>query len=387
MFTDKSYTKIVIFLLSIVSPFLIASPSFCDNTNSAAMKLKLDEINREYSRYLIPLQKGIAIPINKNQALVPASAIEDNKNIILALDSKLNLSIVKLNNELPDLNFYLPSKEEEVFLLLTIFEQPVVILVKGVQQTNKINIDGKFPLGSLLLSFDLKPLGIVTKSDTLSEVLLISQVYSEIKKMLNKKPGWLGIQAQTVSKELSKILNVSEGVVITNIYEGGPADKVGISRGDVITEADGIIIRELKDLKDVISNKFSGEKIDLKVNQDGRQKNITVVLEEPPEKTSNMISSQKESIRGLIVSEIPESLKKNLPKSVTGIFIKKIEEDSPALGILKNGDIIMEINKKAVTNVKAFEDIIASFVGRDLLILVYRQDNFQYVIVPQQRVR
>ncbi len=220
------------------------------------------------------------------------------------------------------------------------------MLVKGAINDSKILIQGKHIPGSLLISLDLIPLGIVTKSDTVSEVLLIKPFYSEINRLIKRKPGWLGLQGQTVTQELGKILLVSEGVVITNIYEGGPADKAGLKRGDVIVEADGSSIKELKNLQSIISTKFAGENINLKILREGIQKNFSVTVEEPPEILIQTKSSITSGIKGVEITEIPEKLKANLKKSITGALVKKISEDSPALGILKEDDIIVEINKK-----------------------------------------
>lgn len=93
------------------------------------------------------------------------------------------------------------------------------------------------------------------------------------------------------------------------------------------------------------------------------------------------------SIKGVEITEIPENLKKSLKKSIKGVFVKKISEDSPALGILKNEDIIIEINKKSINSYKEFNEILQQSGNNDLLILVYRQDNFQYVIIPGQKSR
>lgn len=389
MFADKSYTKNIIALsISFLLTIILTNYSYCEDNIVKIMKDKVNIINQRISNSLIPLNNGIAIAIDKNHAIAPASAVEEIKNFsLIGLDSKLNLAILKLNRDLYPLSFVPPSKEDELFFLLTISEKPVTSLVKGYSEGNKIKIEGKYPDGSLLLSFNLSPIGIVIKSESISEVLLIHPLYSEINKMMNKKPGWLGLQAQTITQELSKILYVSEGIVITNIYDGGPSDKAGLKRGDVITEVDGLKIKEIKELQNIISTKFAGETITLKIYREDSQKILSVTLEEPPTKIAQIATSPLSGIKGLNVTEIPESLKRNIPKSLKGVLVSKVEEDSPALGILRDGDIIIEVNKKAIENLREFNEIISKSIDKDLLILVYRKDNFQYVIIPGQKVR
>ncbi|GAB6184334.1 PDZ domain-containing protein [Thermodesulfovibrio hydrogeniphilus] len=388
MLRNKSHTKNLIFFFVSVFILLFAHSSNAQEDVSKLLKDKIDLIQQKYFNSIVSFPKAVAVAIDKNIALIPASALDEQKNLsIIALDSKLNIAVVKLPTEQTPVNFKATDKFEEVYFLLTIFEQPIIILIKGTQRDNKIEIDGHYPLGSLLLSFDLSPVGIIVKNEPFSEALVISSVYPEINKMIYRKPGWMGLQAQTINEELSKIFNVSEGVVITNIYEGGPSDKAGLQRGDVITEANGHKIKDLKDLQNLLSTKFAGETLMLKIIRDGSQKIVNVILEEPPESLSSTKNQAIQGIKGVNIAEIPDSLRKNIPKSIKGVLVSKIEELSPALGILKEGDIIVEINKKPINNTKDFNETVAQSTNRDLLILVYRQDSFQYVIIPAQKSR
>ncbi|MBC7189865.1 PDZ domain-containing protein [Candidatus Aerophobetes bacterium] len=389
MFTNKNYSKVVIKILFLISFILFSfSQSNCEENFSTLIKSKVDTVYQKFSDSLISLQEGIAVAIDKNYAILPAKIVEKVPNIsIVAIDSKLNLAVVKLNKEFNPVVFELSQTKDELFFLLTIFEEPSVLIVKGKFKDNKIEIQGKQILGSLLLSLDLTPLGIVTESGSVSEVLLIKPFYSEINKLIKRKPGWLGLQGQTITAELGKIMSVSEGVVITNIYEKGPADKAKLKRGDVIVVADSFKITELKDLQNILSTKFAGESINLEIIRDGIKKDYSIILEEPPENFLQTKVSSQLSIKGVEITEIPENVKTRLKKSINGVFVKKISEDSPALGILKDEDIIVEINKKSINSYKEFNEILQQSGNNDLLILVYRQDNFQYVIMPGQKSR
>ncbi len=388
MLRDKSHPKIIVLFLVYVFLQHFVHPACAQDNLAKSLKDKIDIIQQKYFNSIVSFKNAVAVAVDKNIAIIPASALNEQKNLsIIALDSKLNIAFLKLPTEHTPISFNDPNKFEEIYFLLTIFEQPTIILIKGTQEENKIKIDGHYPLGSVLLSIDLLPLGIVVKNEPFSEALVISSVYPEINKMLYRKPGWLGIQAQTINEELSKIFNVSDGVVITNIYEGGPSDRAGLQRGDVIVEANGYKIKDLRDLQNILSTKFAGESLLFKIIRDGNQKTTHVILEEPPEKISSTKTSTIQGIKGVNITEIPDSLRKTIPKSIKGVLVSKIEELSPALGILKESDIIVEINKKAINNTKDFNEIVEQSAQKDLLILVYRQNSFQYVILPAQKSR
>ncbi|WP_353685019.1 PDZ domain-containing protein [Thermodesulfovibrio sp. 3907-1M] len=388
MFTDKNYAKVVITVFILITSILFSTATlYSEESFSTSIKNKFDTIYQRFSDSIIPLQEGVAVAIDNNYAILPATIVEKVKNPVFAVDSKLNIAVIKLNRDFNPVNFDLPATKDEIFFLLTVFEEPSLLIVKGEIKDSKIQIRGKQIPGSLVLSLDLKPIGVVTESDNVSEALLIKPVYSEINKLIKRKPGWLGLQGQTLTAELSKIFNASEGVVITNIYEAGPSDKAGLKRGDVIVEADSYRIKELKDLQNIISAKFAGDTLNLKILRDGIQKDFPVILEEPPETLLQASSSYKSQIKGVEITEIPEKLKTNLKKSIKGVYVNKVKEDSPALGVLKQDDVIIEINKKPVNSINDFNDIISKATGSDLLILVYRQDSFQYVIIPGQKSR
>lgn len=387
MFTDKNYAKVVITVFILVTITLVSKTLHSEENFSTLIKNKFDTIYQRFSDSIIPLPEGVAVAIDRNYAILPATIVEKVKNPVVAVDSKLNIAVIKLNRDLKPVNFGLSATKDEIFFLLTFFEEPSLLLVKGKLKDSKLQIQGKQIPGSLLLSLDLTPIGVITESDNVSEALLIEPVYSEINKLIKRKPGWLGLQGQTLTAQLSKIFNASEGVLITNIYEGGPSDRAGLKRGDVIVEADSYMIKELKDLQNIISTKFAGDSVNLKILREGLYKNFQVILEEPPETLLQTKSFHTSKIKGVEIIEIPEEIKANLKKSIKGVYVKKVNEDSPALGILKEEDIIIEINKKPVNSMSDFNDIISKTADSDLLILVYRQDSFQYVIIPWQKSR
>lgn len=119
-------------------------------------------------------------------------------------------------------------RKNNVFFLLTLIEEPKILVVRGNIQENKAIIEGNHTAGSLLISPELIPLGVVIKSASNSEVLLLGKFYSDINRLIKRKSGWLGLQAQTVTKEIGRIIGISQGAIITNIYEGGPSDKAGL---------------------------------------------------------------------------------------------------------------------------------------------------------------
>lgn len=372
-------------LLIILWLLILPLWAYGSNDFDNALKFKIIKIHEKFSPYIISLKKGNAIYFSKNIALVPLSILEENSKTI-AVDSKLRISFISLDKFLQDMTFRIPEENANLFFLLTNEGFMKIFIVEGTKYDNLIKLKGQYPIGSLLISTDLEPIGIiVSTTEKNSEVLIVKAVEGEINKLINRKPGWLGIQGQTITEDLKKVLSSNYGVVITNVYPNGPADKVGMKRGDVIIEADNVTIRELSDLQDLLSIKFSGESVKIKISRDKKIMEFAVTLEETP----NLIKQSKSepfSILGLEIVEIPKNVKESLRDSVRGVYVNNVSEISPALGILKKGDIIVELNKQVIDNPQDFYEVISNSKG-DLLILLYRQGNFQYVILPLQKSR
>jgi len=69
-----------------------------------------------------------------------------------------------------------------------------------------------------------------------------------------------------------------DGVRVTNISSGSPAEKAGLQKGDVIVEADGHRIEQSKTLNGVVRAQAAGATVDMKIKRGSETKNIKVTL-------------------------------------------------------------------------------------------------------------
>ena len=75
--------------------------------------------------------------------------------------------------------------------------------------------------------------------------------------------AFLGIVGTDVTQEYSSYLNIPEGVYITQITGGSPAETAGLQAGDVITSVDGTDYTEMKALSAYIGTKNPGDSISI----------------------------------------------------------------------------------------------------------------------------
>ncbi|MBF0329852.1 MAG: DegQ family serine endoprotease [Nitrospirae bacterium] len=200
--------------------------------------------------------------------------------------------------------------------------------------------------------------------------------------------GWLGVQIQPLTAELSKQFNLKDenGALLVDVVEGGPADKAGLKRGDVITEYDGKKIENPSLFKNMVASTKPGKTVRVRLIRDGSVLTTNVVVGElQGEQEAVAVQQTDNSLKGVGVQDLTEEhLKKmNITKKLKGVVVTEIEAQSPAQGILAAGDIILEINRKLVTGSKDYQSVISSIdKTQNILALIVRGGVSQYITVP-----
>ena len=97
-------------------------------------------------------------------------------------------------------------------------------------------------------------------------------------------PPWLGAQGDTVDSKIAKALGLDrpKGVLIGEVYPGGPAAKAGIKKGDVVLSVDGRDVFDEKGMKFVAATKAEGDKVSVVTLRSGHEQSLSVKLEAPP---------------------------------------------------------------------------------------------------------
>ncbi len=203
--------------------------------------------------------------------------------------------------------------------------------------------------------------------------------------------GWLGISIQRITPDLAKQFNLTDenGVLVSDVTENGPAEKAGLKRGDVIVEYDGKKTDEPGLFRNMVANTAPGEKHSLKILRDKDLLTLKVTIGElPPDIQQAENGTYVNALREVGVQDITADIAKRLglPPRVKGVIVSDVGEDSPAYGVLTQGDVIQEIDKKKIANVKDYQQIV-SMIGRDnnILLLVYRRGSSLFITLSTQK--
>ena len=91
------------------------------------------------------------------------------------------------------------------------------------------------------------------------------------------KQGWLGVFSEELSEPMLIALDVKNGVVVTEVAEGSPAERAEIARGDVIVSVDGEAVVDVPGLRRIVRQRPE-KAVSVALRRRGRSKNVTVKL-------------------------------------------------------------------------------------------------------------
>jgi len=178
---------------------------------------------------------------------------------------------------------------------------------------------------------------------------------------------WLGLAAQSVSFDMAKAQGLSRpvGVMVTEVYDDGPADKAGLRRGDLITAIDGREVFDEKGLKFLAAIRNPGETAQLNVLRGGKNQVVSVKVEPPPGATeADIVLLRGQNIfDGARVVELSPRLAEENGldpfQKGSGIYVYSVARRSIARTYFRPGDIIRSVNGKQTKTIKDLQDVLA----------------------------
>ncbi len=96
--------------------------------------------------------------------------------------------------------------------------------------------------------------------------------------------GFLGVEPQDVNEDIAQTLKLPspQGSIIARIAPGGPADRAGLSVGDVVVSINGQAVRNRRELLAQVAGLTPGTKAQVTVIRQGARRELTVTLAERP---------------------------------------------------------------------------------------------------------
>ncbi len=189
--------------------------------------------------------------------------------------------------------------------------------------------------------------------------------------------GWLGVMIQKITPELKEKLDLKDdkGALVADVTSGGPAEKAGIKRGDVIVSFDGKEIKEMNELPYVVASTPVNKIVTVEAIRKGKKKSFKVKLGKLEEEKEPEAVVEEKSEIGMTVEEITPELARHFGLSQeSGVVVVQVDGNSPAeeAGI-RQGDIIVEIDQVSVKNLDDYKKKIRQYNKGDTLLLLLKR--------------
>jgi serine protease Do len=197
--------------------------------------------------------------------------------------------------------------------------------------------------------------------------------------------GWLGVVIQDLSDDLAQGFGVPprSGVLVADVMKDGPAEAAGVKPGDIIVEFSGQTVREVPELQQRVASVPPGKATPVTVLRDKRREVLTIKVGEMPlEETRVALTSDREL--GIRVEPITPELTQRFNLTATsGVVVTEVEHGSPGdLAGIREGDVILEVNRKKITDPGSFRQALASLAPSEpALIYLQREGRGQYLVM------
>lgn len=99
-------------------------------------------------------------------------------------------------------------------------------------------------------------------------------------KIAEEEQAYLGITGRNVTSEYTEYYGMPEGIYISEVTEGSPAQKAGLSRGAIITEINGEPVKTAEEMQTKLTQCKAGDKgsITIQIADGGKYKEETVTV-------------------------------------------------------------------------------------------------------------
>jgi serine protease Do len=211
--------------------------------------------------------------------------------------------------------------------------------------------------------------------------------------------GRIGVQVSQVPREGFEDFGLKSraGALVSSVAPSGAAARAGVEPGDVITEFNGKTIPNTADLVKMVVATKPGTEVAVKVLRNKKEQTLRVTVDELDLEAEQVGRQSRNQDRqppevqggdsfGVTLGNVTPQMSRRLqlPNGQTGALVTDVDPNGPAAGALRQGDVILSVNRVPVSNaVEAGRELQKVQAGRIAQILVWRGDSQVFVTVKK----
>jgi serine protease Do len=199
---------------------------------------------------------------------------------------------------------------------------------------------------------------------------------------------YLGIVMQSLTPALHQALGErapEKGALVAEVEKGSPADKAGIQPGDVVIKVGGKPTADSREVQQAVLAQEVGKDVTVTVWRDGKESELSVrTAELPGDSLGRQDQGAGQEQLGLELQTLTPGLAERLgvEPSTRGAVITSVRPDSVAAEAgLQAGDVIVSIDRTAVTRAEAAVQSLRAPRAGGHLLRVQRRDRTLFVVI------
>ena len=201
---------------------------------------------------------------------------------------------------------------------------------------------------------------------------VVDSVTSELVKGGKITRGYIGANIQPFTADMAEAQGLGEqrGAIVAALVPGGPAERAGLKPGDVVTNVNGVAIKNSSELTREVAKGRPGANLRLNVIREGNRTTVDVRSgSRPTEQELAMNATEDDDaparpgatppaavrppVLGMVLAPLDAATRSrlDLDEDIAGVAIDSVRTGSDASEKgLKRGDVITSINTRAVNS-------------------------------------
>ena len=225
---------------------------------------------------------------------------------------------------------------------------------------------------------------------------LAKPVIDSLRRGQRPQRGYLGISLQPLDENIAPVLGLAKdsGEIVRWVQPGAAAARAGIQAGDVVVRVNGQPVTPDQTASYLIANVPVGSRVPIDIIRDGRTMRVTATVGQRPTEEQLAALTGGEEGEGAVVGGTPpiaaqqalglsmapltpELARTNrLPATARGVIVTAVDAASDAAEQgLQRGDLIMSVNRQAVTTPAQVMAAVAAArrAGRTSVLLLVKR--------------
>jgi serine protease Do len=200
--------------------------------------------------------------------------------------------------------------------------------------------------------------------------------------------GWLGVSVQDLTPELARsfgLPSTTKGALIAEVVKGGPAEKAGLQKGDIVIAYQGKEIKDASILRNEVATSPIGQEARLSVLRKGKREEIRVTIGNLANSARLLSASAKERLGGEFRSMTAKEAERYGLDAGQGVVITEVDPRGPiGEAGFEVGDIILAINNQQIDGLDGLVSVVNTLkAGQKIAVQAvdHRSGNSGYVEV------